>query len=156
LHDLLTRGLDEHGQPRDPVAHPAQFKDSPLGRIPREWKIELLGTRLQQNGGFVQTGPFGSQLHANEYTREGVPVIMPQDIHAGRFGDEDIARILSEKAAELRRHRVEVEDLIFARRGDLARCVVVTDREVHWLCGTGCLLMRFKQRTLVPKWLSLI
>ncbi len=33
LHDLLTRGLDEHGQLRDPVAHPEQFKDSPLGRI---------------------------------------------------------------------------------------------------------------------------
>ncbi len=39
LHDLLTRGLDEHGQLRDPNAHPEQFKDSPLGRIPREWDI---------------------------------------------------------------------------------------------------------------------
>ena len=37
LHDLLTRGLDEHGQLRDPIAHPEQFQDSPLGRIPREW-----------------------------------------------------------------------------------------------------------------------
>ena len=35
LHDLLTRGLDEHGQLRDPIAHPEQFQDSPLGRIPR-------------------------------------------------------------------------------------------------------------------------
>jgi type I restriction enzyme S subunit len=75
LHDLLTRGLDEHGQLRDPIAHPEQFKDSPIGQIPKDWKVELLGTRLQQNAGFVQTGPFGSQLHANEYTREGVPVI---------------------------------------------------------------------------------
>jgi type I restriction enzyme, S subunit len=39
LHDLLTRGLDEHGQFRDPIAHPEQFQDSPLERIPREWKI---------------------------------------------------------------------------------------------------------------------
>lgn len=39
LHDLLTRGLDENGQLRDPVAHPEQFKDSPLGRIPREWTV---------------------------------------------------------------------------------------------------------------------
>jgi hypothetical protein len=36
LHDLLTRGLDTQGRLRDPVAHPKQFKDSPLGRIPRE------------------------------------------------------------------------------------------------------------------------
>jgi type I restriction enzyme, S subunit len=156
LHDLLTRGLDEHGQLRDPIAHPEQFKDSPMGQIPKDWEVELLGTRLQQNAGFVQTGPFGSQLHANEYTREGVPVIMPQDISAGRFVDENIARISTEKATELRRHRVEEGDLIFARRGDLARCATVTNREVHWLCGTGCLLMRFKQHTLLPKWLSLI
>ncbi|MGH7823784.1 MAG: restriction endonuclease subunit S [Candidatus Binatia bacterium] len=37
LHDLLTRGLDEHGQLRDPIAHPEQSQDSPLGRIPKEW-----------------------------------------------------------------------------------------------------------------------
>lgn len=109
LHDLLTRGLDEHGQLRDPIAHPEQFKDSPLGRIPRKWKVELLGARLQQNGGFVQTGPFGSQLHANEYTREGVPVIMPQDINVGRFVDENIARILPEKASGLRRHALRLK-----------------------------------------------
>ncbi len=37
LHDLLTHGLDENGQLRDPIAHPEQFKDSPLGRIPKLW-----------------------------------------------------------------------------------------------------------------------
>ena len=38
LHDLLTRGLDENGQLRDPIAHPEQFQDSPIGRIPRGWE----------------------------------------------------------------------------------------------------------------------
>ena len=42
LHDLLTRGLDEHGKLRDPIVHPEQFKDSPLGRIPREWEVRQL------------------------------------------------------------------------------------------------------------------
>lgn len=39
LHDLLTRGLDENGQLRDPIAHPEQFQDSPIGRIPKEWEV---------------------------------------------------------------------------------------------------------------------
>jgi type I restriction enzyme S subunit len=39
LHDLLTRGLDEHGQFRDPIAHPEQFQGSPLGQIPKEWEV---------------------------------------------------------------------------------------------------------------------
>lgn len=34
LHDLLTRGIDENGELRDPVRHPEQFKDSPLGKVP--------------------------------------------------------------------------------------------------------------------------
>ncbi len=38
LHDLLTRGIDENGELRDPVRHPEQFKDSALGRIPRGWE----------------------------------------------------------------------------------------------------------------------
>jgi type I restriction enzyme S subunit len=42
LHDLLTRGLDENGQLRDPIAHPEQFRDSPLGRIPTEWLVAPL------------------------------------------------------------------------------------------------------------------
>ena len=28
LHDLLTRGLGDNGQLRDPIVHPEQFKDS--------------------------------------------------------------------------------------------------------------------------------
>ena len=42
LHDLLTRGLDENGQLRDPIAHPEQFQDSPIGRIPKGWRIAPL------------------------------------------------------------------------------------------------------------------
>ena len=155
LHDLLTRGLDENGQLRDPIAYPEQFQDSPIGMIPRDWNFESLGARLQRNAGVIQTGPFGSQLHAHEYTTDGVPVVMPQDILEGGFDDANIARISINKADELRRHYLKLGDLIFARRGDLSRCSAVTEREVGWLCGTGCLLMRFEQGTLSSSWLSL-
>jgi type I restriction enzyme S subunit len=52
LHDLLTRGLDAHGQLRDPIAHPEQFQDSPLGPIPKEWRVAPLGdvAELVQGG----------------------------------------------------------------------------------------------------------
>jgi type I restriction enzyme S subunit len=46
LHDLLTRGIDENGELRDPERHPEQFKDSPLGRIPRGWEVGPLGCFL--------------------------------------------------------------------------------------------------------------
>ena len=42
--DLLTRGIDEHGNIRSEKAH--EFKDSPLGRIPVEWACDRLGLHL--------------------------------------------------------------------------------------------------------------
>jgi type I restriction enzyme, S subunit len=43
LQDLLTRGLDENDQLRDPIAHPEQFQDSPpLGWIPKDWDAKLI------------------------------------------------------------------------------------------------------------------
>jgi type I restriction enzyme S subunit len=39
LDDLLTRGIDDNGDLRDPARHPEQFKESPLGRLPRDWEI---------------------------------------------------------------------------------------------------------------------
>lgn len=46
LHDLLTRGLDQNGQLRDPIAHPEQFQPSPLGQIPKEWEVATLVSRI--------------------------------------------------------------------------------------------------------------
>ncbi|WP_020146606.1 restriction endonuclease subunit S [Thioalkalivibrio sp. ALJ15] len=44
LHDLLTRGIDENGQLRpSPEQAPELYKESPLGRIPREWSVAPLG-----------------------------------------------------------------------------------------------------------------
>ncbi len=41
MQDLLTRGIDEHGNLRSEQTH--RFKDSPLGRIPVEWDVKLIG-----------------------------------------------------------------------------------------------------------------
>ena len=48
LHDLLTRGIDDNGELRDPERHPEQFKDSPLGRVPWGWEVTQLGHVLSR------------------------------------------------------------------------------------------------------------
>jgi type I restriction enzyme S subunit len=45
MQDLLTRGIDEHGQLRSEHTH--AFKDSPLGRVPVEWEVLKLGALLK-------------------------------------------------------------------------------------------------------------
>ena len=150
VHDILTRGIDEYGNLRSEQTH--QFKDSRLGRIPVEWETQKLGQILSNHSGYVQTGPFGSQLHSYEYVDEGIPVVMPQDISDGGISTSNIAKITEHKANSLARHRMIPGDLVFARRGDLSRCAVIQEEQRGWLCGTGCFLMRPPARTLSPRW----
>ncbi len=60
LHDLLTCGLDANGQLRDPLLHPELFKPSPLGRIPKEWEVDSLVSRISLPEGQVdpKTKPY--------------------------------------------------------------------------------------------------
>jgi len=124
MQDLLTKGIDEDGNVRSDATH--KFKDSPLGQIPTAWEAKTIGGILNEYGGKLQTGPFGSQLHASEYVAEGIPFVMPQDIQNSGISEVNIARITEERANDLARHRMLPGDIVFARRGDLSRCAVVT------------------------------
>ena len=151
MQDLLTRGIDAHGNLRSEQTH--QFKDSQLGRVPRRWRVQSLGTALHRAKGHIQTGPFGSQLHAHEYVHEGIPVVMPQDIVDRSISIGSIARVPRNRADDLRRHRTEFNDVVFSRRGDLSRAAAIGEREVGWLCGTGCFLLRVSPDAIHAPWL---
>jgi type I restriction enzyme S subunit len=80
LHDLLTRGLDENDQLRDPIAHPEQFQDSPLGCIPRDWVTAEIATLCDLGRGRVI-----SQLDLEK--NPGIyPVYSSQSANEGVFG----------------------------------------------------------------------
>lgn len=157
LHDLLTRGIAANGELRPPQAEaPHLYKQSPLGWISKEWEEVTLGEIVRRSGGLLQTGPFGSQLHAHEYVLDGIPVIMPQDIVNGELSVDSIARVNQRKATALSRHRVQSNDLVFSRRGDLSRCVAIEEEHLGWLCGTGCLLARLPAHEVNGYWLALV
>ncbi len=149
MQDLFTRGVtpDGHLRPTRTQA-PHLYKDSLLGWIPKEWEVKRLGVILKECGGYLQTGPFGSQLHAHEYEHEGVPVVMPQDINDGVISIDQIARIVERKAEELFRHRMRVGDVVIARRGELSRAAAIDDSHEGWLCGTGCFVLRLGRNAL--------
>lgn len=92
--------------------------------------------------GGIQTGPFGSQLKAEEYSSVGVPVVMPKDMAGGRIVTTTVARVHEAIAVRLKRHRCEPGDILFARRGEIGRLALVQPTEKGWLCGTGCLRIR--------------
>ena len=100
-----------------------------------KWEIAKLGD-ISKN---IQTGPFGSQLHQSDYSECGIPVVMPKDLVGGKISEESIARVDKTHVECLCRHKIEVGDILYSRRGDVGRCAHVTKKEEGWLCGTGCL-----------------
>jgi type I restriction enzyme, S subunit len=102
----------------------------------------------------IQTGPFGSQLHAHDYRATGVPVVMPLNIEGSRIRTDDIAHVAQDDADRLSRHKLQLDDLVFSRRGDVDKCAIARAENVGWLCGTGCLLARIDRTKADPAFIA--
>ncbi|WP_201593693.1 restriction endonuclease subunit S [Psychrobacter sp. Pi2-51] len=107
-----------------------------------DWVKTTLGEIVKLGNGIIQTGPFGSQLHASDYVDEGIPVIMPLNIINNKIDLSGIARITKEDAERLSKHLVKKNDIVYSRRGDVTRKALITELEEGMFCGTGCLLVR--------------
>ena len=121
---------------------------------PNNWERTTLGKIIERGGGSIQTGPFGSQLHASDYVPVGIPSIMPVNIGDNRLIRDGIACISEEDAQRLSKHIVQVGDIIFSRRGDVERRALVRDTEDGWFCGTGCLKLRLGDGVISPDFAS--
>lgn len=106
------------------------------------WKTAQLGDLVRDGDGGIQTGPFGSQLHASDYVKEGIPCIMPTNMSNNRVRLDGIARISEADAKRLRRHIVRSGDIVYSRRGDVTQKALIHPSEEGYFCGTGCLLLR--------------
>ena len=82
LHDLLTCGIDEHGHLRNPQTHPEQFKDSPLGRIPKDWEVRpLVSAATIERGKFTHRPRNDSRFYGGS-----IPFIQTGDVTATNGG----------------------------------------------------------------------
>lgn len=101
LHDLLTRGIDDNGELRDPDRHPEQFKDSPLGRIPKDWEFEALGHVSQK----VTDGTHQAVTTVSSSGDDTVPFLYVSCVKNGRVYWDDAARISQSTFNEISRGR---------------------------------------------------
>ena len=76
MQELLTKGIDENGRIRSEKTH--KFKDSPIGRIPEEWKVVSIydSTRIF-NGGTPKTD-------IPEYWNGNIPWLSVEDFNIGK------------------------------------------------------------------------
>ena len=111
LHDLLTRGLDENGELRDAIAHPEQFKSSPLGQIPKDWDVTHLTKEIDIVHGYAFKGEYFADSPPGEV------LLVPGNFHreGGLYFDENNTKY----------YRGEVPEITVLDNGELL--IVMTD-----------------------------
>ena len=92
----------------------------------------------------VRIGPCGTALHKEDYINNGIPVINPQHIKGGFICPSNKVTVSNEKAIELNSYRLEKNDIIMGRRGEMGRTAPVAEKESGWICGTGSIRLRLK------------
>lgn len=117
MQDLLTRGIDEHGNLRSEETH--EFKDSPLGRIPVEWEVKKLNEIVEDNitYGIVQAGP---------HVDGGVPYIRTGDMKGDQIKLETLLRTSAIIAKSFKRSEVSEGNIVFALRATVGKVLPIT------------------------------
>ena len=123
-----------------------------------KWRDMTIGALCDAGIVNLQTGPFGTQLHAHDYVDDGVPVVPTEAIRNRQIDHEVLPKILPSKAEELSQHRLELGDILFARRGAQATGHIgyVRQGEEGFICGTGAIRLRVRnnENTIGPDFLS--
>jgi type I restriction enzyme S subunit len=144
ISHAVTKGLNPNAPMRDSGVEW-------LGEVPMHWTV----AQLKFNTLEMQTGPFGSQLHAEDYVVDGIPLINPAHMTSGKILPDSKVTVDKETQNRLKRHKLSAGEIIFARRGELGRCAIVTSEQEGWLCGTGSLKAKLNER-LIPEYAYLL
>lgn len=120
MQDLLTRGIDEHGNIRSESTH--AFKDSPLGPIPTEWEAIPLRELLR----FISYGFTNPMPEAGE----GPYLVTAANIFDGAIQYDDCRHTTTQAYTSLLtdKSRPQKGDLHITKDGSLGRLGIV-DRE---------------------------
>jgi type I restriction enzyme, S subunit len=96
MQDLLTRGIDEHGNLRSEETH--KFKESPLGKIPKDWVCSLLSY-------FVPLAEYGISTSLGDF---GTPVLRMNNFSEGEA-----------EVSDLKHTELMVPEKLWLRDGDV-------------------------------------
>jgi type I restriction enzyme S subunit len=119
--------------------------------LPDGWAWARLGELGHDPLAAVQTGPFGAQLHSDEFVDEGVPVIAVGNLTGTGFTKNGIYFVTPEKAQQLNRYNVQAGDVLFARSGATLGKVCVAPSDVaDWRMTGHILRLRLKTSVLLP------
>ena len=118
MQDLLTKGIDENGNIRSEATH--KFKDSPIGRIPVEWKVDVFGKYSYIKGRIGWRG-----LKSDEYKEEGPYLIAGNHIIDCKVVWDACQHINLYRYNESPEIQLQLDDIIISKDGTIGRVAYV-------------------------------
>jgi type I restriction enzyme, S subunit len=107
---------------------------------------------VKDNG--IQTGPFGSLLHQEDYVVEGTPIITVEHLGENRIVDSNVPCVSDTDLERLARFQLEDGDIVFSRVGSVDRRALVRAGESGWLFSGRCLRVRPNPELVDSEYLS--
>ena len=87
----------------------------------------------------VQTGPFGSQLHNEDYVPEGTPIVTVEHLGSRKFTYQNLPKVSEKDRLRLSKYTMSIGDIIFSRVGSVDRCSYVDLESNGWMFSGRCL-----------------
>ncbi len=136
MQDLLTKGIDENGNIRNPKTH--KFKNSPLGKIPEEWEVVRLGEVTE----YLKDGSHGT----HEDVENGIYFLSAKDINNGKVQFKKDSRKISENDYKLimKNFRFKKGDLLLTIVGTIGRVAYIRGNEPKFTVQRSVAIIRLK------------
>lgn len=150
MHDLFTRGVDEHGRLRPSRDEaPQLYKESELGWIPKDWIVTKIRDQIKMltSGSrgwatyYSETGPLF--LRIGNLTREHI-----------NFRWDDVQRVQPPTSSEGQRTVVQEGDVLISVTADLGIIAVVPPRFEEGYVNQHIALVRFDQEKANPRFVG--
>ena len=90
----------------------------------------------------IQTGPFGSQLHKEDYVQTGTPIVTVEHLGKKKFTEQNLPRVSDADKERLSKYTLREGDVVFSRVGSVDRCSYVSDEYDGWMFSGRCLRVR--------------
>ena len=101
-----------------------------------------------------QTGPFGSQLHEEDYVSEGTPIVTVEHLGDINFTHQNLPFVSEADTKRLSKYILIEGDIVFSRVGSIDRNVYVDKSHEGWIFSGRCIRVRADKNKVNPRYLS--
>ena len=131
----------------------SEWRDTVYGAFAADFVESRLRDLCEPEAG-IQTGPFGSQLHQEDYVSIGTPIITVEHLGENRIFHDGLPRVSDSDRNRLSRYWLRVGDIVFSRVGSVDRRALVRSAEDGWMFSGRCLRVRPNREKIDSEYLS--